>query len=59
MNRVTAPKMIGLVGLVPKMIGLVELVGFEGIGLVELVGFENDRVSRLRHRVSRVSRFWK
>ena len=47
--------MIGLVGLVPKMIGLVGLVDFEGIGLVGLVAFENDRVSRLSHRVSRVS----
>ena len=55
MNRVTTPKMIGLVGLVPKMIGLVGLVDFEGIGLVGLVAFENHRVSRLSHRVSRVS----
>ena len=55
MNRATAPKMIGLVGLVPKMIGLVGLVDFEGIGLVGLVGFENDRVSGVSYRVSRVS----
>ena len=55
MNRVTTPKMIGLVGLVPKMIGLVGLVDFEGIGLVGLVAFENDRVSGVSYRVSRVT----
>ena len=55
MNRATAPKMIGLIGLVPKMIGLVALVPNFTIGLVGLVHFQNDRVIRVRHRVSWVS----
>ena len=55
MNRVTAPKMIELIGLAPKMIGLIGLVPNFGIGLIGLVHFQNDRVNRVRHRVNRVS----
>ena len=45
MNRVTAPKMIGLIGLAPNF----------GIGLIGLATFQNDRVNRVKHRVDRVS----